>query len=266
MLYEKNDLALGLAELFKYAFVANCHLNDDCITDEDSKAIEEFDQIDLLENFKDLILNLLKFKKEFKGKDPTHANAYVIQCENELQNHQRIESELRIQLELSKIREEKLLKIYESASLRIKELESASSNQSESIFKWENLQLNLRERMKELSDKAEINEKNVKRLESENFRLRTMLEEKFIEIEILKKSVGKPKRSVGKVKDLKKHIEEKSEPLIHQKLREKSSSKSILRESNRENRRPSGLAEIPKPEKPLKCHHRSYSDQCKLII
>ena len=71
MISDKNTLERGLQELFKYAFATNCHLDNDQVSVEETETIDTFDSIDLLENFKDLILNLLSFKKESQAQTKT---------------------------------------------------------------------------------------------------------------------------------------------------------------------------------------------------
>ena len=133
----KNELAKGLHELFKYAFVTNCHLDNDQITPEDSKVIDTFDSIDLLENFKDLILNLLKFKKELKNQEKTtNFNSDCIEKlqkkhESEIKYYIYLEKELRTQLDNAKILEEKLLKNYENAITRIQSYENGKDKKNQ---------------------------------------------------------------------------------------------------------------------------------------
>lgn len=57
-----NDLEKGLYSLFKFCFVTNCKLDEDSITEEEKKTLEELDALEMLENFKDTVTDLLNFK------------------------------------------------------------------------------------------------------------------------------------------------------------------------------------------------------------
>ncbi|OMJ72797.1 hypothetical protein SteCoe_28687 [Stentor coeruleus] len=236
MIYEKNEIVKGLQELFKYAFVTNCHLDNDSATLEESETIKTLDPLELLENFKDLILNLLNFKKKFITSEDIPSNNEIIKTrhESELQYRYLIETDLRSQLENAKIREENLIRTYESAlsKSRSYNTETIEKFTSEHLSKWEAIKQELTNKISALNDKIESREAYTKKLESENTKLKELLEEKFIEIEILKKKPTKPKRTTSKTRESrppsnielgKKHSEEKSSELIAKNR--KSSSK-----------------------------------------
>lgn len=43
-------------------FITNCHLDKASVTEDEIKTLEELDSLEVLENFKDLALELLEFK------------------------------------------------------------------------------------------------------------------------------------------------------------------------------------------------------------
>jgi hypothetical protein len=65
-----HDVEKGLHDLFKFAYLHNCKLEDEHLTQEDYDTLEDLDSIEVLENFKDLVIDLLTSKKEFKTSEP----------------------------------------------------------------------------------------------------------------------------------------------------------------------------------------------------
>ena len=128
MINEKSELSNALLELFKYAFITNCHLDNDSITLQESNTIESFNPVELLENFKDLIINLLTFKKQNKEKPSVFSSETVESLkkthEKELQYHLRLEKELKFQIENAKIREKTILTNLEKSQQKMKDLQS----------------------------------------------------------------------------------------------------------------------------------------------
>jgi hypothetical protein len=244
---DKNEIAKGLRDLFKYAFVTNCHLDDDEITHEETLVINSFDSIDLLENFKDLILNLLKFKKEFKNSEKKQniSNEFietlVKKHETQVQNHIHIENDLKHQLENALKREETFKKNYENTLSQLKTLEQ--SNHYKIAKNWETLNKESQEKIAFLSTKIESKDKSIRKLEEGNSKLKSILEQKFIECEIVKKTCincQKPSQRIRNIKSsfsidiTKKQLVEKATELVsnQQKLRE-SISRSPLRDFNK---------------------------------
>ena len=48
-----HNIEKGLFDLFRFAFTSNCNLDDESITIEESKTLEELDPSEVLENFKE---------------------------------------------------------------------------------------------------------------------------------------------------------------------------------------------------------------------
>jgi hypothetical protein len=65
-----KDPEKGLHDLFKFAYLSNCELEEEELTQEDYDTLEDLDSIEVLENFKDLVIDLLATKKEFKSSGP----------------------------------------------------------------------------------------------------------------------------------------------------------------------------------------------------
>lgn len=262
-----KPIEVGLQDLFRYAYATNCHLDNYSVTADELSSIYTFSALELLENFKDLLLNLLNFKKNFRGQQSKETRL-AAQFQVELEYHITLQNELRNMLSTSVSREEQLVKIHEKAVQRIEELEALQSN-TEKALNWQGIREELSQKILELNQKIDQRECIMHKLESENSRLRTLLEEKFIEIEILKKNM---KKKVARVKDsksylnidlTKKHLEEKAQELMQnqQRIRERIAAPQVLRERNRENRKSynsqdfsSLLAHSHKP------HKRSNSD------
>jgi hypothetical protein len=59
----------GLDQLFRYAYLKNCEIEEEELTQEDYDTLDDLDSVEILENFKDLVCELLNTKKEFKGSD-----------------------------------------------------------------------------------------------------------------------------------------------------------------------------------------------------
>lgn len=53
-----------LYALFKQVFTENCRIDEESITEEEAKTLDELDTLEIIENFKDLATNLLSFKKQ----------------------------------------------------------------------------------------------------------------------------------------------------------------------------------------------------------
>lgn len=66
---EPKEVIKTIFELFKFAFVTNCKIDEESMTEEEAKTLEELDCMEVLENFRDLVVDLLNFKKKQKSSD-----------------------------------------------------------------------------------------------------------------------------------------------------------------------------------------------------
>ena len=134
-----HDLEKGLRTLFSYAFITNCSLDDESITTEESLTLKELETSEVLENFKDLVLNILKFKKESKLSTETELitrnnqfESGLQKLEAEVRNHIRIEHQLKLHIETSQQRINELEQIEISDKQKIKELEEKNNGKKTS--------------------------------------------------------------------------------------------------------------------------------------
>ena len=92
-----NEVTASLHELFKYAFITNSHLDEDSVTQEEMKTLTELDSFEVLENFKDLLVDLLNFKRDNRQSDTAELNkrsqqfeSMIQKLEGEVRNHIRV--------------------------------------------------------------------------------------------------------------------------------------------------------------------------------
>lgn len=194
-----HNIEKGLHELFKYAFTTNCNLDDESVTGEEAKTLEELDSSETLENFKDLVLNLLKFKKEYKESDKgelAHRSeqfeTLLQKMEAEVRNHIRIEHQLKLHIENHQNRIEELERLEAYDKNLIKELEGKGgekklvrNNEVEKVRK------EMEEKVKSLLESLDKKDKALQKSEYENLKLKTILEEKARECETIKKELQK---------------------------------------------------------------------------
>lgn len=265
----EEGLGIGLKELFKYAFITNCHLDGEVLTIEDTGLIDSFDFIDLLDNFKDLIVSLLKFKKDCKNKEAVetcnkeYSDSLAKTHGQDLEYYVKKTEELAFQLANSEIREENILKNYEFAIAKIQKLESKNRlAQSE----WVKEKTHLQDQLNKFSQKNS----SKKKVESENAKLKKLLEEKFVELEIVKRShpvKSKKLKKSSEIEPMKKFLIGKAdEPLNpQQKANEKFPSKLPFRDRlNQKSFGPSDFSSLQVSSQDFskysKSHNRSSSE------
>src|SRR5690242_16305999 len=56
-------------QLFKRIFIENCEIDEEEVTKEEMSTLEELQPIEVFENFKELVLDLLEFKKKVHKDD-----------------------------------------------------------------------------------------------------------------------------------------------------------------------------------------------------
>lgn len=123
---QESELEKALREFFCYAFITNCRLDTTQISEKDLNAVNTIQGLDLLEAFKELVLALLKYKRDCKlgkkGKENTNEKE-VKQLESEIRNHIRIEQQLKLTTEFFKLKYEESEKNYKKVAKKIKEFE-----------------------------------------------------------------------------------------------------------------------------------------------
>ena len=195
-----HNIEKGLQQLFKYAFTTNCSLDEESVTSEEAKTLEELDSSEILENFKDVVLNLLKFKREYmdseKGELKQRSEQFetmLQKAEAEVRNHIRIEHQLKLHIENHQNRIEELERIGVQDKMMITELEEKSGgkkNRGKSL-EVEKVRKEMDEKVKSLLESLEKKDKALQKSEFENLKLKTMFEEKARECEVMKKEIQK---------------------------------------------------------------------------
>ena len=101
-----HDGNKALREIFKKAFITNCNLDDTSITEEETQALEELDEGEIVENIKNIIDNLLGFKSIYKSTTSGELSTRCDQLEkmlqkqeSEVRNHIKLEHQLKLLIE-----------------------------------------------------------------------------------------------------------------------------------------------------------------------
>ena len=191
--FDLDDVERGLHELFKYAFVTKCHLDEASITPDEMKTLEELDSLEILENFKDIVVDLLQYKKECKSSDTGELTQRNEQYENmiqklegEVRNHIRIEHQLKLHIETSESKQDELVRDCEIAQEKAKSLEE----------KCRNLEIELKKTKDEIDAKSkEIERFKLKNKESPNIKAVTS-------VGALKKRVEQKTQELNKVQQM----------------------------------------------------------------
>lgn len=92
-----QEVAKTLHEVFKNAFMTNCTLDEESVTQEELQTLQELDDLEVLENLKDLLSELLSFKTNHKRSDLAELTqraqqfeAMIQKLEGEVRNHIRV--------------------------------------------------------------------------------------------------------------------------------------------------------------------------------
>ena len=83
--FNYQEVTKILHELFKNAFIANCLLDEESVTQDELVTLEELDEQEVLENLKDLLADLLNFKKDHRKSDISELNTRSQQFEAMIQ-------------------------------------------------------------------------------------------------------------------------------------------------------------------------------------
>ena len=207
---DAHNIEKGLHDLFKFAFVSNCNLDDESITSEESKTLEDLELSEILENFKDLVFNLLKFKKEFKTSEKAELAMRNEQFENllqkleaEVRNHIRVQHQLKLHIENHQQRISELEKTEQSYKIYIKELEDArGGKKGGKSGEFEKFRREFDDKIRTLTESNEKKDKLLHKIENENSRLKVLLEEKAKECEMIKKDLSKINKLTPNAKEL----------------------------------------------------------------
>jgi hypothetical protein len=201
------SIVKGLRDLFKYGFLKNCELDDEQVTEQESKTLEELDWFEILENFKELLENLIKFKKNYKSSDKAELairseklEEMLQKREVEVRNHIRVQHQLKLHLEDHQIRIEELESKDRNNAKETHEKNSAKK--SSKNLEADRIRKETDEKIKSLIEISDKKERIIHKLESENLRLKILLEEKTKDYENAKKELARLVRSTPRDKEL----------------------------------------------------------------
>lgn len=185
-----EDLEKGLKQLFSHAFVMNCKLDEEIVTEEESNDLKELSGCEVLENLKGIVVELLKFKKDFKDSETVELvrksekfETMLQKLEAEVRNHIRIENQLKLHIENNQYRIDELQKV-EVEDKQVKKKTIRTSD-------IEKLKKDFDEKVKTLLDIIDKKDKLIQKLEYETSKLRNLLEEKIKDFEAIKKELSK---------------------------------------------------------------------------
>lgn len=283
-LNKKQDFEKTLYEIFRQAFITNCHLDEASVTGEELDTLEELSSEEVLENFKDLVNDLLNFKRDYRSTDKAELAQRSEQFENMLQkleaevrNHIRIEHQLKLHIENNQNKIEELEKYKTETEAKIIEYEERFRAENNKSVKPENSK-----------------DRVLQKFEVECSKLKNLLEDKVKECEKLKKELEKsktpkqPEKNSASIEYLKKRLEEKAWELnkIQQIMKEKTEKNSgKLLERKKKKSTDDGNRNTPSPfrtrketettwsesrpstakKTPSRSHVRSISDQTRPI-
>lgn len=214
---ESSDYFCSLKNLFKKGFIANCHLDDASVTEEELETLEELDQSEVLENLKDLMESLIEFKRnvtENKNEE------LAVRCEKlekmlqvqeaEVRKHISTEHQLKLMIEALQEKNTELQHKYDNAKMVVKGLENGNN---ESVHeKLSKMEINFEQQLSQLGEKYsselkvlskeseklqkleqlfEHKEKSYLKLQEEFSQMRKILEKTTMECQSLRKEMGK---------------------------------------------------------------------------
>ncbi|OMJ77530.1 hypothetical protein SteCoe_22861 [Stentor coeruleus] len=213
---EMSNFFKDFKELFSKSFIANCHIDDASITQEELETLEELDNHEVLENMRDLIESLLSFKTNCKSDGEGEIGLRCEQLEKLLQKqesevraHIRNEHELKLYLDTV---QQKLLDLevkyceaqasikemekcgFESMQTKLKKLESGFQSELNRIAERyranpDSNQTN--EKYKKLEEMYEQKERSYIKLQQDFNKIKILLEETTKQCKALKKEIGK---------------------------------------------------------------------------
>ena len=136
-----NIVELTLHDLLKSVYQANCLLEQEPISDEEKEALEFLTFPEVVDNLKDLISDLLDFKRQHKDSEKSELvrqsqqfEAMLQKLESEVRNHIRVEQQLKILLEAAQSRIEDLEKELRSTQTTQKDKNKPSPDRQRKAF------------------------------------------------------------------------------------------------------------------------------------
>lgn len=207
--FDLCNVEKGLEGLFRYAYGMNAGLEDSSGTTDDSKSLENLDLNDVQDSLKDLVLDLLSFKSQYKSTDKAELvlrteqfETLLQKLETELRNHITVENQLKMHIEHHENQIEELEKAEVTDKKTIRKLEGKFGvKKLTKNAEAEKVRKEMEEKIRELEEISEKKEKILHKIEFENIKLRNLLEEKGKECENVKKEIIKYTRLTPQKRD-----------------------------------------------------------------
>ena len=226
-----DQFCFQVKNLFKTNFIANCHLDDASITEEELETLEELEPLEVLENLKDLIESLITFKTNLKQ---SNSEELAVRCEKlekmlqkqeaDVRKHIGAEHQLRLLVETLNQKNDELKVKYENAQLALKTLENSNgesinekiskleshfvkeiSNLTEKYKKDTQTKSAESEKLKKLEEMFKKKEKNYSKLSEDFNLLKSLLEKTTNECISLRKEIEKHSSPGSKIIHKRKH-------------------------------------------------------------
>jgi len=110
-----SSFEIGLKALFAFAYSTSCLLDDQPLTPSEQQTIRELEDLEVLDNLKALLVDLLNVKRDVKATEQAELKqrnekfeGMLQKLEAEVRTHIRIEQQLRLHLEAAQARVEEL--------------------------------------------------------------------------------------------------------------------------------------------------------------
>lgn len=254
-----------LKDFFAEIFYEKCIIEDSSITSEEQDSINSLTFLEVLDNLKNLFMELMNFKKSFLTQDKFEIlktnekfEAMLQKLEAEVRNHIRVEHQLKLHIENNQSHSEGLEIMNQKLIAQIKDIGEGKGKAGGKVEVR-----GVMERIVKLEGVVGKKDSQIAKLEAENLRLRRMLD-------------GKENGKKVDVEGFKQKCEENFSELfkLEQVLKEKS-VRGVMRERNRSNRKSNVETEISQSKvkevnkasaKNLsKVHSRSSSEQVRPV-
>ena len=280
-----HDSELGLKELFTFAYTTNCELESESLTEEERQTLDELDALEVLENFKDLVVDLLNFKKDFRSSEKSELaqrseqfEAMLQKLESEVRNHIRVEQQLKLHLESAQSRVEELEKQSDSKLVQsLREAVLAKDREIDDLRStFEEKQKRHHERTPSLEEKpkkpvvVKPQKEKVGKLEMQCEQLKALLREKHSEVEAVRREYQALAQEFGAYKErtkLRGTASHRKEDLVDARIREDSLRRTDASSPYKEKTEPVYIRTVYQTyitndsARPAKRHTRTGSDR-----
>ncbi|CAG9329888.1 unnamed protein product [Blepharisma stoltei] len=215
-----EDIEKKIYDLFKYTFTTNCDIDEAPMTQEELDTLDDLQPYEILENLKDIITDLLNFKKQFKTTEAAELINRADQFEKMLQKleadirtHIKIEQQMKLQLDIAKSKVEEYEKGNKNAKMPKNHLklrldlklghspkqtkEEKAVSYRENYKEIDKIKKKYEEKLQQITEESENKEKNIKQLEIELAKLKIVVEDKEKENEKIKNQLNIEKNVIN---------------------------------------------------------------------